>query len=54
MAKEIETKICTCCDSQYKLVYELSQTSGFAKFCPFCQSDIEDEPKIDTDEDMDD
>ena len=54
MSKEIENRICSCCDSQYKVVYDLVQTSGFDKFCPFCQCEVDNEPKVDTDEDQDD
>lgn len=51
MAKEIETIVCEVCESQYKLVYDLNETSGYPKFCPFCQdtpSQLEDH--IDDDE----
>lgn len=36
MSKEIENRTCDCCESRYKLVYDLNETSGFAKHCPFC------------------
>lgn len=51
MSKEIETKTCNYCESRYKLVYDLSESSGYAKFCPFCGSDAYDEePEDEEDE----
>jgi RNA polymerase subunit RPABC4/transcription elongation factor Spt4 len=53
MSKEIENKICPECDSTYKIVYDLTETSGFTKFCPFCNSaniDEEDSMIDDVDE----
>lgn len=51
MSKEIETKTCDYCESRYKLVYDLGESSGYAKFCPFCGSDAYDEePENDEDE----
>jgi len=51
MSKEIETIICEVCESSYKLVYDLNETSGYAKFCPFCQeSPSSTDDKIDDDE----
>jgi len=38
--KEVEKVICPVCESSYKLVYEVEETSGFAKFCCFCASEI--------------
>jgi RNA polymerase subunit RPABC4/transcription elongation factor Spt4 len=38
MSKEIENKICPECDSTYRIIYDLTETSGFSKFCPFCNS----------------
>ena len=46
--KEIETKICEECDSTYKLVYTLGETSGYPKFCPFCGADSHTE-EVDSD-----
>jgi len=39
MSKEVETKTCDYCESVYKLVYVLDDTSGHPKFCPFCGED---------------
>ena len=51
MAKEIETIICEVCESQYKLVYDINETSGFRKFCCFCgEINTEEEDQIDDDE----
>lgn len=36
MSKEIENKVCAECESTYRIVYNLEDTSGFTKFCPFC------------------
>jgi hypothetical protein len=36
MSREVEKRICEVCESDYKLMYELTSTSGFAKNCPFC------------------
>jgi hypothetical protein len=43
MSKNIENKTCQSCDSEYRLVYTLGDTSGYPKFCPFCGSDAYDE-----------
>ena len=43
MSKEIENKTCSCCDSEYRLVYTLGDTSGYPKFCPFCGADAYDD-----------
>jgi len=40
MSKEIENKECEECESSYRLVYNLDNTSGFPKFCPFCGSEV--------------
>lgn len=45
MTKEIENKICVYCDSQYRLIYNLEETSGYAKVCPFCGSELDEEDK---------
>lgn len=52
MSKEIEIIICTSCESNYRLVYDLTETSGFGKFCPFCSSEVneEDYPEEDLEE----
>jgi hypothetical protein len=54
MSKEIESIVCEVCESSYKIVYDLNQTSGWAKFCPFCSEIPEQEKtKIDDDEEYD-
>jgi rRNA maturation endonuclease Nob1 len=51
MAKEIENKVCGECDSMYKLVYDLTETSGYQKFCPFCGGETNtEEPSYDEDD----
>lgn len=40
MSKEIENILCDECESEFRLIYNASETSGLAKFCPFCGSDI--------------
>lgn len=48
MSKEVVTKFCTFCESEYKLSYDRENTSGFEKYCPFCaalEDDIEYEKK---------
>ena len=51
MSKEIENNECDCCESHYRLVYNLSDTSGYPKFCPFCGSEVyNDEDSPDEDE----
>lgn len=50
MSKKIDNKICPCCDSRYRLVYEVEEASGFPKFCPFCSDDIYDEDYSDEEE----
>lgn len=39
MSKEVEKKTCVHCESTYKLMFDLNETSGFPKFCPFCSSE---------------
>lgn len=51
--KEIENKICPECDSTYRIVYDLTETSGFIKFCPFCSSEIIDEDEDYEEEELD-
>lgn len=36
MSKEVNNKICTFCESQYKISYDLEEVSGMPKFCSFC------------------
>lgn len=33
---EKEDKICVDCESKFRLMYRLDETSGYPKFCPFC------------------
>jgi len=42
MSKEVENKLCGSCESDYKLMYDLDNTSGHPKFCPFCASEVYD------------
>ena len=52
MSKEIETKECNFCESIYKLSYDLNNTSGHPKFCPFCGEEAyDDEEKFDEEDD---
>ena len=54
MSKEVENKICHECESTYRIVYDLSETSGFGKFCPFCSAEIyNDDDKLDIEESED-
>lgn len=50
MAKEIENKVCEECESIYKIVYDLTETSGYQKFCPFCGGETNTEESYDEDE----
>lgn len=43
MSKEVEKKLCNVCESNYKLMFDLNDTSGYPKFCPFCGSENYDE-----------
>jgi len=40
MSKEVHTKLCLECESEYKLMFDLNGTSGHPKFCPFCAAEI--------------
>jgi len=40
MSKEVDKIECETCESMYKLVYDLNETSGHPKFCAFCGSDV--------------
>ena len=52
MAKEIENKNCDSCESNYRVVYDLTETSGFTKFCPFCGTETNnEEPPYEDEED---
>lgn len=41
--KTTEKHFCNDCESEFKIVFELENTSGYPKFCPFCNSELEDE-----------
>jgi uncharacterized Zn-finger protein len=46
MSKEVDNKICSFCESVYKLSYNPEETSGYSKYCPFCsemENDTDDE-----------
>jgi hypothetical protein len=53
MSKEIQKKECSECESNFKLVFSLDETSGYPKFCPFCGCDIYDEEEPHNEEDDD-
>jgi ribosome-associated toxin RatA of RatAB toxin-antitoxin module len=42
-SKTTLTKICKSCESQYKLVFNQDEVSGYPKFCPFCGDEDYDE-----------
>lgn len=48
--KEIENKECTECESAFRLVYTLDDTSGYPKFCPFCSAEMYDDKDEELDE----
>lgn len=51
-SREINKLACDFCESEYKLMYNLDETSGSPKFCPFCGSDVfEDEDTVLDDDD---
>jgi hypothetical protein len=50
MSKEIEKKTCPHCESTYKLVYDLDETSGYPKWCPFCTAEIYNEDELPEDD----
>jgi hypothetical protein len=51
MSKEIEKKDCHYCESHYKVVFDLEETNGGPRFCPFCGEECyDDEKEIDDDE----
>lgn len=51
MSREINNLTCDFCESEYKLMYNLDNTNGTPKFCPFCGSDIYVEEEGDEQED---
>lgn len=40
MSREVNKITCSICESSYKLVFDLDETSGYPKVCPFCASEI--------------
>lgn len=40
MSKEIQNNICPECESKYRLIFDLTETSGHPKTCPFCAAEI--------------
>jgi len=50
MSKEIEQLDCIECESSFKLVYDRTETSGHAKFCPFCGNPLEEHEDINDEE----
>jgi len=50
LSREVDKVICRDCESEYKLMYDLENTSGHPKFCPFCASEVYDDENIDEDE----
>jgi len=52
--KEVEKKECNYCESNYKLIFDLDETSGHPKFCPFCgEENYDDEDDLDFEGDED-
>jgi hypothetical protein len=43
MSREVSKVICRDCESEYKLMYDLDDTSGHPKFCPFCAAEVYDD-----------
>lgn len=50
MSKEIENKECPECESAFRLVYNLDDTSGYPKFCCFCGCEMYNEEEIHNEE----
>jgi hypothetical protein len=51
MSREVEKRFCDYCESEYKIMYDLNETNGRTKFCPFCGSDVFDNEMSEEDED---
>lgn len=51
--REVENKECKECDSFFRISFDPTETSGYPKFCPFCQSELylEEELEDNSDED---
>lgn len=43
MPKEVEKHTCPYCESSYKILYDLEETNGHCRFCPFCASETYDD-----------
>lgn len=54
MSKEIENVTCDVCESQFRLVYVTGETSGYAKFCPFCAEELHNEESKSDESEYDD
>lgn len=52
-SKSVETKICSFCESQFKLSYDAEEVSGYPKFCPFCSESWEDSHSLYDEKDED-
>ena len=51
--KEVEKHTCQYCESTYKILYSLDETSGQPKFCPICGSETYDNEDLKYGEDDD-
>jgi len=50
MSREVSKVICRDCESEYKLMYDLDDTSGHPKFCPFCSAEVYDDEEEEQEE----
>lgn len=50
MSREVNKVICRDCESEYKLMYDLDDTSGHPKFCPFCASEVYNDDEEDSED----
>jgi ribosome-associated toxin RatA of RatAB toxin-antitoxin module len=41
--KEIEKHICRYCESDFKIIFNFEEVSGYPKFCPFCSEELNDD-----------
>ncbi len=48
-----EHSVCYECESEYKVTFKESATSGFPRFCPFCGGVIDNKSDDDDDQDID-
>lgn len=54
MSREVQKVFCQCCESEYKILYDVESASGLPKFCSFCSAELfEPEPKEDEEDGMD-